>query len=343
MDLLLITRGLAALAVVVWHVEGYRGALPSLLNVPGRTAVWIFFGISGYVIAHGFVHARYALTLRDLKWFYFNRFLRIYPLFLVLSLIAWGTEFLRTGSSPITWANFAPQLFALQFHQDYVLNGVFWTLGIEIQFYLLAPLLVAPLFIETRASRYAIAIALFVAMVYWNRYAASSLGWSYDGRNIVSNLSHFFVGMIGCSLVSAYKPDARRAAVTLAAGFALLAYTNWLYHNQPSHFWSWRGIVLVDLMILLLIMAHASLERRDLKRTRLYAAFALLGVLSYGIYGWHAYLMKYIPSLSSNMLALIIASIAAAYASYRLIERRALSFKQQRPLEPLSLCHAEHA
>ena len=55
MDLLLVTRGLMAVAVVVWHAEGYQGDFPSLLNVPGRTAVWIFFGISGYVIAYGFI------------------------------------------------------------------------------------------------------------------------------------------------------------------------------------------------------------------------------------------------------------------------------------------------
>lgn len=80
MDLLLIVRGLAAISVVVWHAAGYHGELP-LINIPGRVAVWVFFGISGYVISLGFFKYRYKLTRSSLLFFYMNRALRIYPLF----------------------------------------------------------------------------------------------------------------------------------------------------------------------------------------------------------------------------------------------------------------------
>jgi peptidoglycan/LPS O-acetylase OafA/YrhL len=137
MDLLLVIRGLAALAVVVWHSTGYLGEFPAVVNLPGRTAVWLFFGMSGYVIAYGFIHKRYSLTLSDVKLFYLNRFLRIYPLFIALSFLAWISELAITGKSPIGIRDIPAQLLALQLHHDYVLNGVFWTLGIEIQYYYL--------------------------------------------------------------------------------------------------------------------------------------------------------------------------------------------------------------
>jgi peptidoglycan/LPS O-acetylase OafA/YrhL len=54
MDLLLVIRGLAAISVLIWHAGGHQGGFP-FINVPGRTAVWVFFGISGYVIAYGFL------------------------------------------------------------------------------------------------------------------------------------------------------------------------------------------------------------------------------------------------------------------------------------------------
>jgi len=101
LDLLLIVRGLAALSVVVWHTQGYKAIYPPALNTSGRVAVWLFFGISGYVIAYGFVHGRYRLTPSELTSFYRNRFLRLYPLFIVLSALAWATEWLTTGSNPI--------------------------------------------------------------------------------------------------------------------------------------------------------------------------------------------------------------------------------------------------
>ncbi len=87
-DILQITRGLAAIAVVVWHTLGYRGDLPPIVNTSGRTAVWIFFGISGYVISYGLIHGQYKYRLYSLRHFYTNRLLRICPLFFAISFLA---------------------------------------------------------------------------------------------------------------------------------------------------------------------------------------------------------------------------------------------------------------
>lgn len=37
-----------ALSVILWHVEGYKENIWALFNLPGRTAVILFFGMSGY-------------------------------------------------------------------------------------------------------------------------------------------------------------------------------------------------------------------------------------------------------------------------------------------------------
>ncbi len=176
MDLLLIIRGLAAIAVVVWHASGYNQADMPLINIPGRTAVWVFFGISGYVIAYGFLRKRYALTGAGLRHFYLNRFLRIYPLFLTLSLLAWVTIWATVGTSPIGWSDLPSQLLALQFNHDYKLNGVFWTLGLEIHFYLLAPILVLPFFIKDIAKRWLMVGACYFGMLAFIWFAIGKLG-----------------------------------------------------------------------------------------------------------------------------------------------------------------------
>ncbi len=328
MDLLLIIRGLAAIAVIVWHAGGYHGGL-SVINIPGRTAVWIFFGISGYVIAHGFIHRRYTLTLVDLRDFYTNRFLRIYPLFWALSALGWITELLSTGNNPLSLGDLPAQLFAFQFNQNYILNGVFWTLGIEIHFYLLAPLLVAPFLIRGHNLRLLVALSLYTAMVCWNYYAVERFGWSFDGRNIISNLPHFFIGMIACQIVSTFKPNTLRLSVSIASACALLVLTNWLYHQHPGQFWSVNGILLVDSMILLFVFAHASCEHGRFKTHPVFIVFAFLGTLSYGVYEWHSYLMKYIPQISEHAIPLIAISIFTAYVTYRLIELPALKLKRE--------------
>lgn len=299
------------------------------INIPGRTAVWIFFGISGYVIGYGFLHKRYALTGEGLRNFYVNRFLRIYPLFLLMSLLGWFTVWSETGTNPVDWTDVPSQFFALQFNQEYLLNGVFWTLGVELHFYLIAPILVLPILLKDVSKRRWTAAACYIGMLVFLSYAVRIMGWSPDGRNIVATLPHFFTGMVGCSIVVSMKPNVRRAWGYLCGAPVLLLLTNWLYHRDPEIFWGLRGILLVDAMILLFILAHSSFGEGKKSTSHLTIGFAWVGTLSYGIYAWHAYLLTHVAWLSDHTVLLVLASITFAYLSYKLIELPALRFKQR--------------
>jgi peptidoglycan/LPS O-acetylase OafA/YrhL len=326
-DLLLMVRGLLAVSVIVWHVTGYRGTMPSVLNIPGRTAVWIFFGISGYVISFGFIKARYKLIKSDMKDYYINRFLRIYPLFLTISLIAFLTEYFVIANYPITLSDIPSNILMLQFNHSYILSGVFWTLGVEVNFYMIAPLLSL---ILLRDYNYQVIIlaCVYFAMIAWIGMSFYFFGWSLDGRNILSNLSHFFIGMIGCKLISTNNVlKFNKIHLTVAIVF-LIGLSNIIYHSYPSLYLS-AGNVLIDLIILLLIILHNILEEKNLNRTNYLLQFiTYLGTISYGIYAWHAYLIKYISYLSNNVIWAIATSILVSYLSYKFIELPALRLKR---------------
>lgn len=329
MNLLLIVRGLAALAVVVWHVTGFRGEYPAVLNVPGRTAVWLFFGMSGYVIAHGFIHKRYQLNTADLRDFYINRLLRIYPIFLLLSILGWLAEYLLSGVSPLALTDIPSQLMAFQFDQNYILSGVFWTLGIEMHFYLLAPLFVLPLLLNERKQQLLIGLGMYAASIFWIYFSITHLGGSSDGRNVLMNLPHFLAGMIACRFVADFKPSQSRLVLSIAGAVFLLMLSNYAYHRLPGVYWSKFsfGVILVDMSVLLLILAHVSFPQGE--HNARFRTFTLLGTLSYGIYAWHPYLMKYIPQLEGHLLLVMAASILAAYISYRFVEVPALMLKRR--------------
>lgn len=327
MDLLLIIRGLAAISVVIWHTVGHEAGLP-LVNVPGRTAVWLFFGISGYVIAYGFLHRRYLLDGAGLRHFYLNRFLRIYPLFLLLSMIGWLTLWMVSGANPLELKDVPGQFFALQLDHAYKLNGVFWTLGLEIQFYAIAPALAMLFFIKSFQKRWVVVAACYVGLLALNWSAVRYMGWSVDGRNLISVLPHFVAGMAGCALVLSLKRSNTKAMGYFLGGLICLAASNWLYHRQPAWFWNTRGTVLVDTMILLFIFAHASLQPTGAAPSWLARALLWMGTLSYGIYAWHAYLMSSIGWLSTDWAALLLVSVSMAYLSYRWVELPALKLKR---------------
>jgi peptidoglycan/LPS O-acetylase OafA/YrhL len=324
-DLLLIVRGVASLSVVLWHAGGYLGPYPAWMNIPGRTAVWLFFGISGYVIAYGFIHGRYSVSTNDLRDFYVNRFLRIYPIFLTLTILGWATETVRTGMNPLSLGDLPSQIFAIQFNQDYLLNGVFWTLGIELHFYLLAPLLVIPLLDKRRSWHLWFPLGLYAASILWSIFAVRKLGWSFDGRNIVACLPHFLAGMIGCRMVAHMRQDSSRFWRALLFAILLVVLTNHLYHFASRYFWSPIGIVLTDAAIVSLIVAHASWTGR---KTVPVAALTMLGTLSYGLYAWHGYWMKSVPGLLDSAVILTVLSLISAYVTYRGIEIPALKLRR---------------
>ena len=324
LDILLILRGLLAVSVVIWHINASNQNIPAVINIPGRTAVWFFFGISGYVIAYGFLTKRYYLNATDIKAFYVNRFLRIYPLFLLLSLLTVFTEYLLTGSRLIGFNDIPAQIFMLQFNHAYILNGVFWTLGIEAQFYLIAPLLVLLL----RLSRNIYLIGIYLTMLAWVPFAFYFFGWSFDGRNLPAHLSHFFIGMIGCRIVTDNKQPKINKYVLAGVILAIILFTNYLYQYQVKFYWT-LGTVLIDIAILSAIFLHTQLKHKIILSEHLFLrVFIFLGMISYGIYAWHPYLIKYILGLGKNIILSVIMSVLAAFLSYKLMEQPILKLKR---------------
>lgn len=143
-------RGLAALAVVVHHVLHFAVrhssnpdvvAFSALISVDyvdwGRFGVVLFFLISGYVVPEYLLRGGY------LSVFAGQRALRIYPVFWVSIIFVLLYKFLSAGElvplrTVIGNATLFPQVFSAPW-----LSGVYWTLNIEIIFYVICILLCA--------------------------------------------------------------------------------------------------------------------------------------------------------------------------------------------------------
>lgn len=324
----MIMRGLLSLAVVIWHVGEVNAVTPHWMNLPGRTAVWMFFGISGYVISYGFFTGRYRLAAGDLGRFYVNRFLRIYPLFILVSLATLVTAYFLKGSILIGVGDIPRQLLMVQFNHEYTLSGVFWTLGVEVQFYLLAPLFLSFVMPTLFGKDYRVGILYFLLLT-WIPLSHFLLHWSFDGRNILSVLSHFFAGIAGCKWLLEKKHLRFNKWLLLTVLVSVLLVTNFWYQSDVRYYWT-IGAFLIDIAIVAAIFLHGHLQESHAVKP----AFALrslffLGTISYGIYAWHGYLLAFVPRLEHNTIVTVCASLAVAYVSYRLVEKPALQLKKQ--------------
>lgn len=196
-------RFVLAWMVVVEHVSRFQ---------IGKVAVMVFFMLSGYWVTRVFVE-RYAHEVQGITTFYLARFLRIWPLyatvFLIVLLVA---VFLPLRMPSDLWL--ALLIFGVASHGVDII-GVTWSLDIELQFYLLLPLIVVLL--RSFPNRSIKALLLLGAALLW--VIGVLLGWHYGVQTVLVYLPLFLSG----SIIFLYDFSVSRSAARLSIGLFIVA------------------------------------------------------------------------------------------------------------------------
>ncbi|HEU4717353.1 MAG TPA: acyltransferase, partial [Bacteroidia bacterium] len=176
-----LLRGIAAVMVAFYHFATFSGEKGDLLDSHnlvkvsghfGCQGVYIFFVISGFVIPWSMYNGKY--TLRKAGRFLAKRSLRIEPPYIVSFVLVilinvflskmWGGEY------PVDPKRVAFHIgYLIPFvHSKYEwFNIVYWTLGIEFQYYLTMTLLFPLLNHSNRYVRYSVMLFfLFMPFLY---------------------------------------------------------------------------------------------------------------------------------------------------------------------------------
>lgn len=140
-----LLRFLAALAVVLFHYtsRGYAaGASPahfpqiSELSYYGHMGVDIFFMISGFVILLSAWHA-------PLEKFAVSRILRIYPAFWIGATLTFASILVFQESPQFSFLDYLKNLtLTYKAFDVWPLDGVYWSLLLEVQFYVFVGVLI---------------------------------------------------------------------------------------------------------------------------------------------------------------------------------------------------------
>lgn len=187
-------RGFAALAVCLFHFSSgtnltkfYSSHLAHGFSW-GYLGVEVFFVISGFVIPYSLYNTSY--QLREFGRYFSKRVARICPPAYVNILLILGQwlvidHFLHHNMARIG-AITAPQvesnlLFIVPFTHSHWFNGVFWTLALEFQFYIVVGLLFNKLFTAPSLARFLVISLALSALRYFpglpqeNYFAYNSL------------------------------------------------------------------------------------------------------------------------------------------------------------------------
>jgi peptidoglycan/LPS O-acetylase OafA/YrhL len=295
-------RGCAVLLVVsyhVWLVSGQGVGPLTFIAQAGYLGVDLFFFISGFCLYYPYARAALADgPTFDLGHFFQRRAMKIVPSY-VIALVAFAIVYRAQFASPrdAFWQLAAHLTFLHPLDQSTFgsISGPLWTIGIEVQFYMLFPLIVLG-FARSPVIGYA-ALAL-VAEAY--RWTIGALGldtsfWWINQLPAVIDL--FAAGMLGAHAFVVLRArsdaiDPQRATV-LAFGAWLcaisgLAIVSGTSSGSPdaAHVWfNAHRIVIGPLCLVLALSTFFALPAvRSLVAAR---ALVFFSTISYNLYLWH--------------------------------------------------------
>lgn len=321
-------RALAVLVVIGYH---FGFAVPAGLGVTG------FFVLSGFLITWLLRKEWEADGAVSLRGFYARRTLRIFPAyFAYLAFVAVVSALRGTPSDPaLPWAlTYTVNYYnAWTGHPDGPYSHL-WSLAVEEQFYLLWPLL---FLLCARRGRRALAVFLGGAIVVVLGWRVALFHGVGIGESYVYNAfdTRFDSLAVGCLLAIALEWRAARRAgeavasrswmplVTLAALFvssrAEAAYAKGVGLTIDS--------VLLAVLIVQLLLLHRARSWRWIDAR----ALRSIGIVSYPMYLYHpwglavGYKVPLPPA--GQFLVGVAATLVAAAASYRLVERPFLALR----------------
>ena len=317
-------RFLLALCVVLSHC----GLNIAGIN-PGVVAVISFYILSGFVMT-GLVRRHYATPDR-IPAFYADRIARLFPQFwcyCALTTLLWAggwikPDWLADVSAQGLLLNFLMMPLGLYMSDFLALNGTMlmpqgWSLGLELMFYAVVPLLLQRTSFAVRCTIAGLSFLIFVAAIL------GLLHTSHFGYKLLPGTLFIFIA--GIALAERTAASVGFVCVVFAAALCLFAASPTMW-NDDYGFMLGRAVLLG---IMIGIPAVALL--RDIPST---TVDEVAGDMSYGVFLNHYIFIWLIETqwgieiFSVQLMAgVVLSSIALSAVTYALVEKPALAWRR---------------
>ncbi len=305
-------RGMAILLVILHHLalpfrlplrdgvlaEFLHARLIAMLSHNGYLAVYVFFVLSGFLIARRALDRYGALTLIDWRMFYRQRFARIAPLLLVLIVVLSALHWLGVPGYTIDkdgQSLFRAQVAAMFLHINWYEGqvgwlpaswDVLWSLSIEEAFYLIFPIVCVLL------SKRWLALLLLVLLFS----LPMTRGW-YDGNDIwqekayLPAMSAIAGGVLAALLAQSWRYSIGFARALTACAALAFAIQLW----APGELWRALGHSSILYIVLAATLLVLGLHRVNWQTAPRW--LTRMGRLSYELYLTHMFVVLSIVAL----------------------------------------------
>jgi peptidoglycan/LPS O-acetylase OafA/YrhL len=331
-------RAIAALMVYLHHFNPLaKGTMFLGIPVWGilnefHIGVTIFFVLSGFLIA-----SRYMDTKVSFKKYLWNRFVRIYPIYFILTLLTFVLKGFNTEFSYRLWTIL---VLNITFLRGFIESTKFslvaqgWSLTVEETFYFLAPLIFLLLRrygkVTYLAPTFLILTGLFMskALIGSNLWGGVdfTMNYTFFGRS-----TEFFVGIFLCCVVKKHEKGKNLQWIQpfqgVITGIILAWFLHFLsiYFNQKFGIRTYYGMIVNTLLVPLLVVAPIILTYtlKHNKSSLFESSFMQgLGKSSYVFYLIHMGIVRDLLGYMgiSNEIIMLMSLLFLSYLIWRFIE-----------------------
>lgn len=296
-----IIRAVASLAVAVFHLGGKK--LP-LLNY-GWLGVEMFFILSGFVICWA-MPTNYQLKM--LPAFLLKRIVRIEPPYLIsILLVVVICILLGKPNNNFDFVNLLRHLgYVNNLTPDKYISPVYWTLGIEFQFYILIGL-TFPYLNKSVWSLFILTCATFLIFV------------NLPGVHLFSNIVYFVLGIV----IYLYK----KLALNSVLSYFLIAYCLALI----AYRFGFPPFMVCLMTTIIILFVHSSLPMIDFFSKISFSLYLTHDIIGSNLSIWlqnHLPMQGFLLKATSFTFGLS-AAIGFAYLFYLAIEKPCLHWSKK--------------
>ncbi len=356
-------RGVASFLIMVTHTILF---VPQVCQVQNLGYIYgglswklpYFFVLSGFVLTLSYQRMKGELD-HPFRSFLISRALRIYPLFLVTTMVMFLIKVLFGAGAPIEGAsiffniswkispslpNLLHALTLVGLENTWLYNGPAWTLVFEMRYAIFFPLILAPL------RRCWLAILLFVGLAYGAAEVSSGLervDIFYSPNQLVSNMCSMFDFLLlyaGGVLLALHRERLShlylalpRWGVVAVVVVTVAAMLNplWIKAILPSGV---AGGVVRDCVMAAGVMAWVIILLNSRAIASLFSSrwLVALGRSSFSIYMWHTPIATLLFMLLHDQLNIwyivamsILSTLIVAPLSFRYIETPIIEFSRR--------------
>ena len=317
-------RGMAILAVFLGHAlnvsigEDFgdlRKSIPEFLFrlVPVLMQCFCDAGVPIFFIVSGFcIHMSFHQQGRDWRSFFIRRFFRIYPPYL-LAVLLFAVVFPLTRFDIITgWWQMAYHLLLIHNLNAGASGGInpsFWTIGVEVQLYLLYPLVLA---LATRLGWPGILCGLAALELGLRTACIIHPGFLNDYWFMGSPFFYWFSWSLGAALADAYLHGRTPPLVKFSPGLWLVLAVV-CYHVAPLKIFVFPIYAVLTTIIIGRILTGTAPEFRVPQFCREH--LRITGVCSYSIYLLHQPIMAALSvALNSWFINPVLVYLACVFS-----------------------------